>query len=293
VDLPQEQDDENLTELFHTAVANHPGAGKKELREITRRVTQSYAEIVSLDQQIEEIADTLKVPPGSTETLRPLRQTLKDLENERLDELGNLGAAVGMAPRRPAAQQPTANLNAWMTLLIMKQCVIALNCLKDPPEYRITEHQVRWMLLSKKQTPQYLQRRWKDGKSLPMHLHVYCMPETSRAAQDLRQQIVALAREANVALDGAVDLDLAPWMGLGIARLCVHEGRSWLLPSQRGPRPEGGPKLLDNGQVDLYDLEQDILSQVMIPEMAAQALARYDEVSRAWPNRPAPGSKRE
>jgi hypothetical protein len=274
-------------------VANHSGAGKKEMREITRRVRQVYGQILLLDEQIEDVVGELKATPGSHEPLGPLVQTLKDLENERLVQAGNLGAVMGILPRRPAAQQPTANLNAWVTLLILKPCVVALDSLNVSVDYRVAEHEVRRILLSKKQTLNYLQRRWKDGKSLPMHIHVYYLPETSRAGADLRQTIVALAREANANLDSDVDLELAPWMGLGIARECVQEGKPGLLSWPPGRRPEGGPRLLDNGQVDLHDLEQDILSRVMIPETVSRALARYDEVSRAWPNRPAPGSKRE
>ena len=120
-------------------------------------------------------------------------------------------------------------------------------------------------------------RNLPTGKSLPMHIHVYYLPETSRAAADLRRKIDALARQANVDLDTDVDLELAPWMGLVIAREYVEEGKPRLLSSQRGRRPEGGPKLLDNGQVDLHDLEQDVLSRVMIPEMVARALSERDE----------------
>ena len=195
-------------------------------------------------------------------------------------------------PGGPPAQQPPADLSGWVTLLILEPCVVAIDNLKQSADYRVAERQARRIVLSKKQTLNYLQRRWKDGKSLPMHIHVYYLPETSRAAADLRQTIVALAREANANLDGDVDLELAPWMGLGIARECVQEGKPGLLSWPPGRRPEGGPRLLDNGQVDLHDLEQVILSRVMIPETVSRALARYDEVSRAWPNRPAPGSRR-
>ncbi len=293
VDLVQKEDDDNLAELIRTAVANHSGAGKEEIREITRRVRQSYAQIVLLDEQMEETVGELKVLPGPDETQGPLLQTMKDLENERLVEAGNLGAVMGTVPRASWVQQPTENLNGWVTLLILKQCVVVLDSLKESTDYRVAEHQARRIVLSKTQTLNYFQRRWKDGKSLPMHIHVYYLPETSRAAADLRQTIVALAREVNANLDSDVDLELAAWMGLGIAREYVREGTPGLLSWPPGRRPEGGPRLLDNGQVDLHDVEQDILSRVMIPETVSRALARYDEVSRAWPNRPATGSKRE
>ena len=277
VDRPQGEGDENLTELIHTAVANHPGAGKKEIREITRRVMQVYAQILLLDEQMEDVAAGIKATSDSAETQDPLIQTLKDLDNERLVQAGNLAEAMGMPPRRPGAQQPPANPDAWVTLLILKPCVMAVDNLKASTDYRVAERQARRILLSKKQTLNYLQRRWKDGKSLPMHIHVYYLPETSRAAADLRRKIVALAREANASLDTDVDLELAPWMGLGIAREYVREGKPGLLSWPPGRRPEGGPRLLDNGQVDLHDLEQDILSRFMIPEMVARALSERDE----------------
>lgn len=293
VDRPQEQDDENLTELIRTAVANHPGAGKTEIREITRRVRQVYAQILSLDEQVEEVVGQIKAASDSAEVQRPLVQTMKDLENERLVQAENLGAAMGMLPRRPAAQQPTANLNGWVTLLILKQCVIALDSLTESTDYRVAEREARRILLSKTQALTYLQRRLRDEENRPIYIHVYYLPETSRAAADLRQKIGALAREANADLDTEVDLEMAPWMGLGIARECVREGQRSLLSWPPGRPPEGGPRLLDNGQVDLHDLEQDMLSRVMIPESAARALSEYEARSARGPKRPATSSKEE
>lgn len=277
VDRPQEGDDGNLTELIRTTVANHQGAGKREMREITRRVRQVYAEILRLDEQIEDVVGELKTPPGLAETQRSLIRAVKDLENERLVQAGNLGSVMGMLARRPGAQPPTANLNAWVTLLILKPCVVALDSLTESTDYRAAEHQARRIVLSKKQTLDYLQRRLRDEENRLIHIHVYYLPETSRAAADLRQKIVALAREANIGEDTEVDLELAPWMGLGIARVYVQEGKPRLLSYPPGRPPEGGPRLLDNGQVDLHDLEQDILSRVMIPEIVSQALSKGDE----------------
>jgi beta-lactamase regulating signal transducer with metallopeptidase domain len=271
VDRPQEESDENLTELIRTAVANHSGAGKKEMREITRRVTQSYTQILLLDQQIEEAAGKLKATPGPAETQRPLLQATKEFEQERLAEMENLGEVMGIVPWRPSTQQPVANLNAWVTILILKSHVFVLDTLKDWANYTATgRHTALLVMREERQTLDYLQKRLTDGKSLPMRIHVYYVPETSRAAEDLRQKIGALAREANAGLDTEVYLELATWMGVGIARFYEQEGKRRALPPERGQRPKEGLRLLDNALVDPYDLEQDFLRQTAIPDVVLE-----------------------
>jgi hypothetical protein len=50
-------------------------------------------------------------------------------------EMENLRAALGGPPRLPCTKQPTANLNAWVSLQVLEQQVVVLDTLKPFSDY--------------------------------------------------------------------------------------------------------------------------------------------------------------
>jgi beta-lactamase regulating signal transducer with metallopeptidase domain len=113
MDRVQQEDDAELSEMIRTAVANHKGASEKEILEITRRVTQSRAQILLLDAQIAQVARDLEATSASAETREKLLLTKKELETRRTTEMANLREALGIVPRPPLAPQSTANPTAF------------------------------------------------------------------------------------------------------------------------------------------------------------------------------------
>jgi hypothetical protein len=87
MDRLQTEDDPELAELIRTAVANHKGASEEEILEITRRVTQSRAQILLLDTQIEEINRKIEANPGPGEAREGLLRSKKELEAKRMAEM--------------------------------------------------------------------------------------------------------------------------------------------------------------------------------------------------------------
>ncbi len=56
MDRVQRVDDPELADLIRTALANHKNLNEKDTLESFARVTQSYAQIKLLDQQIAQVA---------------------------------------------------------------------------------------------------------------------------------------------------------------------------------------------------------------------------------------------
>jgi len=280
MDRIQREDDRELGELIRVAMANHKGASEKEILEITRRVKQGHAQILLLDLQIEEVAGQIGSTPGPDETRRQLLQTKKELEAKRMAEMGNVREAMGIIPRLPFDKQPTANLNAWVSLQVLEQRVVVLDVQKPFLEYwPMLRHKVAG-LLSEKETLDYVRGRLKDKDSLPIRIDVYYKPETNRAAEDLRQKIVSLARETHAEMDTEVRLERTTYVGSGESTFFLREGKIRTFYPDPVQRPDGGPKLLVTGLVDPNDIEQCILWRLTKPKNVPLTFRiEYDEAS--------------
>jgi beta-lactamase regulating signal transducer with metallopeptidase domain len=279
-DRLQTEDDSELAELIHTAVANHKGAGEQEIQEITRRITQGRAQILLLDQQIEEVGREIEATPASAETHGKLLLAKKEMEAKRLTQMANLREVMGIMIRLPFDKQSTGNLNAWVKLQVLEQRVVVLDTVKGfSDNWAFARHKVVGAL-SEKETLDYLQGRWKDGKSLPIRVHLFYRPETNRATEDLRQKIFALAREAHADMDTEVRLEQSVWVGSGESPFYLREGKIRTFYPRPVPRPDGGPALITSGVVDPNDLEQHILWRLTMPKnLPLTFRIEYDEAS--------------
>jgi beta-lactamase regulating signal transducer with metallopeptidase domain len=276
----QTQDDSELAELIRTAVANHKGAGEQEIEKITQRVTDGRARILLLDQQIEDLDRKIEATPGPGETRDRWLRSKKALEAKRLTEMGNLREAMGIVPRLAFDPQPTANLNAWVSLQVLEQRVAVLDTLKPFSDYWPKWRHKAVGAFSEKETLDYIQTRLKDAKSLPIRIQIYYLPETKRAAEDLRRKILALARAGHGEMDAEVRLELSTWVGSGEAPFYLHEGKITTFYPYSLARPDGGPKPITSGLVDPDDLEQHILWRLTMPKnLPLTFRVEYDQAS--------------
>jgi hypothetical protein len=182
----------------------------------------------------------------------------------------------------PFDKLATANLNAWVKLQVLEQRVLVLETLKAfSDNWALARHKVVG-LWSEKETLDYLQGRLKDKRSLPLRLHVFFLPELKNAAEDLRQKIFALAREAQVDTDTEIWMEPSVWVGSGESPFYLREGKIRTFYPGSLPRPDGGRRGLANGLVDPNDLEQHILWRLTMPKnLPLTFRIEYDEASSA------------
>ncbi len=276
----QQEEDTELSDMIRTAVENHKGASEKETLEITRRVTQSRAQILLLDTQIEEINRKIEANPGPGEAREGLLRSKKELEAKRMTEMANLREVMGVIPKPAFGYLGTATLNAWVTLNVLEERVVVLDTFKPFFEHW---YQLRHKVvgaLSQKETLDYLQGRFNGKKSLPIRIQIYYLPEMKRAAEGLRQKIFALAREAHAERDADIRLELSVWVGSGESLFYLRGGKIRTFYPQPALRPDGGPAPITSGLVDPNDLEQHILWRLTMPKnLPLTFRIEYDEAS--------------
>ncbi len=180
----------------------------------------------------------------------------------------------------PFSEQVTGNLGAWVKLEVLEQQVLALETLKPfSDNWAFARHQVVG-LWSQKETLDHLQERLRDGKSVPIRLHIFFLPELKNAAEELRQKICTMAREAKVDTETEVRMEQSVWVGSGESPFYLREGKIRTYYPGSMPRPDGGRRWLTNGLVDPNDLEQHILWRLTMPKNVPLTFRiEYDEAS--------------
>jgi hypothetical protein len=281
MDRVQRVDDPELAEIIRTALANHKNLSEKDSFGIVRQVTQSYAQIKLLDQQIQQVTRKIETTAGPAEVRDELLFAKKELELKRMTELANLREAMAVVPKFPFGKQPAPSRNIWLHLQVLDQRVLVLDSVKPFDDYWARGRRKVTGLLSEKETLDYVQGLFRDRKNLPMRIDIGYRPKTNGAAENLRNAIASMAREANADMDTDLRLELATWVGSGTSTFYLRQGKIiTFYPTDGVERPDRGPKLLVSGVVDPNDLEQSILWRLTMPmNVPLTFRIEYDEAS--------------
>jgi hypothetical protein len=280
VDRVRKENDPELNELIRMATANHAEASPKELLEIVRRVTQGYAQIKLLDQQIAQINQKIEATTGPAEMRYELVLAKSELEAKRMTELANLREAMGIIPRLPFEAQPTQSLNAWVNLQPVEQGVVVLDGVKPFMDYWAMRRFKSVGMLSEREALDHVQGRLKDKNNLPVRVEISYKAGAASAARGLREKIMSLAREVNADMDAEVRLELATWVGSGESPFFVQDGKITTLYPAIVQAPEGGSERLVTGFVDPNHLEQSLVWRLTMPaNVPLRFQIEYDEAS--------------
>ncbi len=280
LDRVQRESDPELSELIRIAVANRQNVSEQARFEIVRKVTQSYAQIKLLDQQIEQLGRKIDVAAGPAEMRYELVLAKSELESKRMTELANLREAMGIIPRLPFEEQPKERLNAWVNLQLLDHRVVVLDGLKPFHYYWAMRRFKSVGVMSETEALEYVRGRLKDKNSLPIRIEVSYTAEAGRGGQELRGKIMALAREMKAEMDTDVRSRLATWVGAGESPFFLQEGKITTVYPASVQAPEGGSKLLATGFVDPNDLEQSIIWRLTMPDnVPVRFRIEYDEAS--------------
>jgi hypothetical protein len=262
----QRENDPELSELIRIALTNRKDVGEQERLEVMRKVTQCYAQIRLLDQQIEQVAQKIKATAAPAEMQSELVLAKAELEAKRATELANLRELMGVVPRFPFESQPIPTLNTWLSVLPVDERALVLDALKPFEDYWALERHKVAGLLSEKETLDYIRRRLQAGDGLPIRIDIYTKPETNSMCLRLRDAIRLLAQGAGAEMQAEVSLKPITWVGTGTSTFYVREGRIRTLYPAAVRRPDGGGKLLTSGLVAPDEIEQSILWRVTMPK---------------------------
>ncbi len=280
LDRVQKENDPELSDLIRIAVTNQKATAQGTL-EIVRKVTQSYAQIKLLDQQIEQVALKLKAPGGPAEMQSELVLAKAELEAKRTTELANLRETMGVIPRFPLEKKPVESLNTWLRLTVVDQRAYVTDALtpliNDWAEWRAKS----LGLLSEKETLDYIRGRLANKGNLPIRIDIHQTAATARAAEGLRAAVIKLVYEAKAEMEAEVRLEQNLNIGTGTCTYYLRKGEMWALYPRPVRRPDNDRSTrLGTGRVEPKDLEQHILWRLLHPgNVPLKFQIDYDEAS--------------
>ena len=286
----QREEDPELGDLIRLAMENRK-VKREEAFEVVRKVTQSYAQIKLLDQQIAEVsrkAESAKMAEMRGELLL----TKAELESKRITEVANLREMVGILPQLPLATLPIEALKGRVSLQLIGERVYVLD---GQPPFREFWAAQRWKLvgfLSEKETLEYVRKGLQDKESLPMLFHIYYDSETDSQARGLREKMISVAKDTHSQMDTEMRLERISFTGSGKSTFFLRKDKITTFYTHAMPRPDGGPEPLVTGLVAPKDLEQHILWRLMRPKNVPLTFRiEYDQASASLAKQVADAAK--
>ena len=282
LDRVQKENDRELSELIRIAVLNRKTT-EEETFEVVRKVTQSYAQIRLLDQQIAQITRKAEAAGGPAEMRYELLLAKAELESKRTTELANLREVMGVIPRFPLEKKPIETLNAWLRLKVIDQRVYVIDAqrpfLQDWAEWRAKS----LGLMSEKETLDYVRSRLADKGNLPIRVDIYQLPAAAKVAEGLRSAIIKLIYEAGAEMDAEVRQEQPAFVGVGTCTYFLRGNDMWTFYPRLVRRPDNDrSRRLATGRIDPADLEQHILWRLLHPgNVPLKFQIDYDEAGAA------------
>ncbi|MGE5293237.1 MAG: hypothetical protein ACM3VT_00260, partial [Solirubrobacterales bacterium] len=280
LDRVQQVDDPELGELIRVTRENRKLGGTMEDLEVLRKVTQSYAQIKLLDQQIGQVARKLDAQPGPAELRYELLLAKAELESRLMVELATLREVMGVIPKHAFEKHTTDTLNTWLAFSMIDDRVYVLDNQKPFLDYWAEWRLKSAGLLPQRETLNYVRERLANKAALPVRIDIYYVPEMKAKAEDLYNQILSLARETNAQMGTEVRLEQSTWIGSGESPFFLRDGTiRTFYPSPVRP-PNRGARLLTGGVINPNDLEQHILWRLTFPKNVPLTFRiEYDEAS--------------
>lgn len=264
----QREEDPELGDLIRLAMENRK-IKKEEAFEVVRKVTQSYAQIKLLDQQIAEVAR--KAEAAKLAEMRgELLLARAELEAKQIVEVANLREMVGILPQLPLAAQPIEALKGHVSVQLIGERVYVLEGQPEgQPPFPEWWARQRWNpvgFLPEKEALEYVRKRLQDRESLPMLFQIYYDSETESQSRALRNKMISVAKETHSQMETEMRLARIVFTGSGKSTFYLREGKITTFYTHEMPRPDGGPEPLVTGLVNPKDIEQHVLWRLTMPK---------------------------
>jgi hypothetical protein len=201
----QRVDDPDLGDLIRVAM-ERPGQAEDRLRTV-RVVTESYAQIKLLDQQIEQLEARIASIRGPVEVLQELRLAKIELESRRIIELAKLREAMGVIPQHALGRKSLQDLKTWLALDVLGDRVYVLEH-KQPFSGRSDERSyIPIGLWPEQQVYDYVARRLVRKDGLPIRIDIARTSDGVVLSQSLERGVIESIKGAGLLMDAEVHLD--------------------------------------------------------------------------------------
>ena len=283
LDRIQKEDDSELAELIRMALEKRENISREATLELIRKITQSYVQIKLLDLQVAEVSRKIESQNGPAEMRYELLLAKAELESKRATEMANLRDMMGIVPRLPFDKKQIVNLNTWLHLHVLDQGVHVLDSVG--PYAKCWESLVFWQLkssglMSRRETLDVVRERLQNKTNLPIRIDLHHTTAMRSSAEDLRNRIISLLKEANCQMDAEINLKPCLQVRKRESTFFIREGTisTFYAGRQKLTRPDGG--YIFTGEVEPNDLDQHILWRLTSPGLIPlKYRIEYDQTS--------------
>ncbi len=208
----QTVEDPDLGELIRVAIDNyrrfHSGNPIEEL-DIVRAVTESYAGIKLLDQQIEQTERRID-QVASVEVQQELMLAKAELESKRTMELANLRQIMSIMPAHAFGRRLVDRLKTWLVLDVLDDETIVVYAGLQPFHEGRTRHSVVGVMSPAKML-EYVRKQLGKADRLPIRIDIQRTVAGIDQSNRMKTQVIDLARRASREMQAEVHLDDSVW----------------------------------------------------------------------------------
>ncbi len=173
---------------------------------VVRAVTELYAQIKLLDEQIAQI--NVKINEHTPSAIRhELVLAQAELQSKRIQELAKLRETMGVVPRHALGHIQVSQLKTLMVLDVLDEAhVLVFECLSPYTEYEDGRNYAFITQLPSDRVTDYVRTIQNDKQQLPVRVEVLYRNNSFKLSERIHRQLMELTRQANAQID--VDLRL-------------------------------------------------------------------------------------
>jgi len=278
--------DPELGQLIRVAIENfgkEVGRGGRTVRteeelSISRKVTESYAQIKLLDRQIELLGQRVRSVAGPNELQYELILARAELETKRMTELVNLRKIVGIMPDYPLRAKPTERLKAWLKLDVLDSHVFVSEGVRPFGLKASCTSYIPVGLMPKAEAMKVVSKHLSVKNRLPIRIDIYRNANGVTLSKELEKNVIALIRKAKAEMQAEVHLDDSARTKHAELSLYLERGR---IATYRGDDRRRVPRVYIQGFIEPNELGQHAQRQLMTPGyLWASWDVIYDPTSR-------------
>ena len=195
-----------LAELIEVAILRSTNLEDKEERpKIVRRVTELYAQIKLLDNQIEQISRKISFSQTSEAARVELILAKAELEATRLTELAELREVMNIVPKHPFMRRPESDVADRLSIDVMGELVCVYKGFQD----RTYRPPTKIKILPANEVAPFLDEFFKNKSDLelPLRIDISRTKSGQKLSEELYEQVIEMVKAANLQLDAEVHLE--------------------------------------------------------------------------------------
>ena len=199
-------EDPELAELIEVAILRSTNLEDRQERpKLVRRITELYAQIKLLDNQIEQISRKISFSETSDAAQMELILAKAELEATRLAELAELREVMNIVPKHPFMRRPERDVRDRLSIDVMGELV----CVYKGFQNRTYTPPTKIRVLYADEVVPFLDEFFKNtsGLALPLRIDISRTKSGQELSEELYEQVIEMLKASNLQLDAEVHLE--------------------------------------------------------------------------------------